>query len=130
MSEMSGGDQRGSVIAAGDRLRVAAKLDRKPHHARIVLDGRNGDRVIAVVFQGVDVCPAGDESTDGVVMGLESRDMERRAAGLVTNIGVDALRQQSTNLDRIAARRGSVQARIGCTLARARRRLRLHGCRE
>ena len=55
MAEMRGRDQRRPVIRACDGARIAADLQRRPERFDVVLNRRDGDRVVALPLEGARI---------------------------------------------------------------------------
>ena len=91
--EVRGSDQRGSVVSAGDCAGIAAEFDRQFHHLQIVLDSGNGDDVVAIILERIDIGAPSYERTNGVILRLEGSDVKRRTSGCVARVRIRLARK-------------------------------------
>ena len=124
MAEMGGGDQRGAIVGAGDRARIAAAFERDLEHLEVVVHGRDGDDVVALGVERVRIGAEPDERVRRRVLAQKRRDMQRGAAVGVLDVRFLARGDQLLDLGDVAARCCVVQAGIDAQLPLARRGLR------
>ena len=96
-------------------------------HLQVVLHGGDGDDIVALVLQCIDVGAKLDQRARHRNVPAIGRHHQRRAAEAVAGIDVLAVPDRPLDLARAAADHGGMQIGIGGDFLGAWRRLRLRG---
>jgi hypothetical protein len=123
MAEMGGGDQSGAVIGTGGQAGAGAARQQSFQHRAVVLDRRNGDRVIALGIERARIGAVLEQGAHRGAAPREGRDMQGRAAMGIRRVEVFAGFGQAADLCGVTGGRRRVEAAIGGQLGRSRRSL-------
>ena len=123
MAQMRRGDQRGSVVTAGDVRGTAAQREGDVERRQVVRDRRDGDDVVAVTLQRVRIGACLHQRPHCVVLAGEGGNVQRGAAVPVTCVDTGAGSDEPGDLARVAAGCGGKKSRIPRALVRGGRQL-------
>ena len=108
---------------AGDIPGPVAGADGRAHGFRIIRHRGNGDRIVALVVECIDLGPASGRSLHRAALPREGGDMERRASIAIAHISIDAVGDHLPDRVDGTNGRGDMQAGIAGHLSRTRRNL-------
>ena len=124
VAEMGGGAQGRAVIRSVVTLRaLAPPSSAMLEHLDVVVDGRDGQDVVALGVERIGIGAEPEERARRRVMLAVDRDVQRRAAVRILDVHPLAGGDQALDLGDVAAGGGGMQAGIDLEVALARRRL-------
>jgi hypothetical protein len=113
-------DERGAVVAAGHQSRVGAVREQEAQRFHVIGHRGDGDAIVAIVLQQVDVGARVGERLDRRALPGEDGDMERRAAAPIPCVEVHPGSGKPVHFCDVALRGGGVQALVRGDFRRAR----------